>query len=132
MPNVVLDTNILVSGLLSPQGSSARILSALIDGRITCFFSEDIIGEYEAVLSRDRFGFPPKEVERLIESIKKIGQPIAPRNSTHPMTDESDRMFYDAAKAAFAYLITGNAKHFPDETFVITPARFADEMLGGG
>jgi hypothetical protein len=40
------------------------------------------------------------------------------------MPDESDRVFYDVAKTAGAYLITGNTKHFPQEPFILTPAEF--------
>jgi hypothetical protein len=40
------------------------------------------------------------------------------------MPDEDDRVFYDSAKLAGAYLITGNAKHYPAQPFVVTPAEF--------
>jgi len=40
------------------------------------------------------------------------------------MPDESDRIFYDAAKAVNAYLVTGNQKHYPENTQIVTPARF--------
>jgi hypothetical protein len=40
------------------------------------------------------------------------------------MPDEDDRVFYDTAKTAGAYLIPGNTKHFPQEPFILTPAQF--------
>jgi hypothetical protein len=40
------------------------------------------------------------------------------------MPDETDRKFYDVAKATDAILITGNTKHYPNEPFVLTPAAF--------
>jgi predicted nucleic acid-binding protein len=40
------------------------------------------------------------------------------------MPDEDDRVFYDAAKTADAYLITGNSKHYPKESFILTPSEF--------
>jgi hypothetical protein len=40
------------------------------------------------------------------------------------LPDESDRKFYDAAKACHAILITGNQKHFPKENFIVSPAEF--------
>jgi predicted nucleic acid-binding protein len=43
--------------------------------------------------------------------------------------DESDRKFYDVALAANAYLITGNAKHFPKEPFVVSPSDFLSNVL---
>ena len=41
-----------------------------------------------------------------------------------PMPDEDDRKFYDVAKSSGAFLITGNIKHFPSESFIVTPADF--------
>ena len=42
------------------------------------------------------------------------------------MIDEDDRIFYDTAKTAKAYLITGNKKHYPQENFIFTPADFLE------
>jgi predicted nucleic acid-binding protein len=41
-----------------------------------------------------------------------------------PMKDEDDRKFYDVAKAALAFLITGNIRHFLPEPFIVTPVDF--------
>ena len=122
--NAVLDTNVLVSGLLSPSGNSALILNALRDRRFVCCYSYDILSEYINVLLRPKFGFCREEVENQIESIRKIGRVIIPRQSVQSMPDDSDRVFYDTAKTICAYLVTGNAKHYPDEPCVITPAKF--------
>jgi len=40
------------------------------------------------------------------------------------MTDETDRVFYDTAKASGAILITGNIRHYPAMPFIMTPADF--------
>jgi hypothetical protein len=47
------------------------------------------------------------------------------------MPDESDRKFYEIAKAAGAILITGNTKHYPDEPFIVTPTVFVQKYYSG-
>jgi predicted nucleic acid-binding protein len=45
------------------------------------------------------------------------------------MIDESDRKFYDVAKKSKAFLITGNQKHFPNESFILSPTIFLNLYL---
>ena len=66
MIRVVLDTNILVSGLLSTFGNSAEIINAITDRVIACFYSDAIIREYTDVLLRPKFGFPQEKADALI------------------------------------------------------------------
>jgi predicted nucleic acid-binding protein len=47
-----------------------------------------------------------------------------------PIPDEEDRKFYNVAKSSGAFLITGNIKHFPSESFIITPADFLRIQMG--
>ena len=128
MIRVVLDTNILVSGLLSTFGNSAAIINAITDRVIACFYSDAIIREYTDVLSRPKFGFPQEKADALIRDISRVGHQIVPTQSTHFLPDESDRIFYDVAKASKAYLITGNNKHYPNESFILSPAEFVDKF----
>jgi len=53
----VIDTNVLVSGLLSPAGNEALILLAIHQGLVHPCFSEEILEEYAAVLARPKFAF---------------------------------------------------------------------------
>ena len=124
MEKVVLDTNVLVSALLT-SGTPAAIVDLIAEGKLILFYNEQIIGGYWNVLQRKKFGFSFLQVSRLIESIVKSG--IAAKtdeSSLISMPDEDDRVFYDLAKTSGAFLITGNIKHFPQESFVITPADF--------
>ena len=52
MIRAVIDTNVLVSGLLSPAGKEALILLAIHQGLVHPCFSEEILEEYAAVLAR--------------------------------------------------------------------------------
>ena len=60
----------------------------------------------------------------IISDLQEFGKLIDPRESSIPMEDETDRIFYDTAKASGAVLVTGNIKHYPDEPFIMTPAEF--------
>ena len=88
----------------------------------------DILAEYEEVFSREKFKFNLEKQNKFIDDIKKVGTLIVVAESDIPMTDESDRKFYDAAKASNSILITGNITDFPNEDFIKTPAEFIREM----
>jgi len=125
---VVLDTNVLVSALLT-HGSPAAVIDMVAEGKLIPFFNDSIIREYWDVLQRPKFSFHPNQISRLINNIvrggfsKEINEP-----STIPMTDEDDRIFYDTAIASGALLVTGNIKHYPRKSFIVTPADFLKGM----
>ena len=124
MVKVVLDTNILVSSLLA-SGPPAVIVDLIADGNIIPFYSTQILQEYREVLSRKKFGFNSAQVTRLINDIVRIGFAVEGKQiNKNKKVNEDDRIFYDTAVEAKAYLVTGNIKHFPKEPFVITPAQF--------
>jgi putative PIN family toxin of toxin-antitoxin system len=66
----VIDTNVLVSGLLSPAGNEALIILAVNQGLLRPCLSEEIIEEYAAVLARPKFAFPPDEIAALIAMLR--------------------------------------------------------------
>ena len=66
MIRAVIDTNVLVSGLLSPAGNEALILLAIHQGLVHPCFSEEILEEYAAVLARPKFSFPPDEIAAVL------------------------------------------------------------------
>ncbi|MDR3313517.1 MAG: putative toxin-antitoxin system toxin component, PIN family [Oscillospiraceae bacterium] len=126
MRRVVLDTNILVSALLSPTGNPAKIYQLFFTGGLSLVFSADIFAEYHDVLLRPRLRIPRNDAEILLAAVLQHGEKITPTPSTDAMIDEDDRVFYDTAKSADACLITGNTKHYPQEPFVFTPTAFLD------
>ncbi|MDR2717505.1 MAG: putative toxin-antitoxin system toxin component, PIN family [Treponema sp.] len=121
---VVLDTNILVSSLLT-SGPPAVIVDLVADGKIVPFYSNPILQEYWEVLSRKKFGFDSVQVTRLMDDIVKTGIAVEGKQlNKNKKVNQDDRIFYDAAVEAKAYLITGNMKHFPKESFITTPVQF--------
>jgi putative PIN family toxin of toxin-antitoxin system len=124
MRRAVLDTNVLVSALLSPKGNAAVILGMISDGFLTPVYCRQILSEYTSVLTRPRFGFPKILVDEALDLFEVFGVPVDPQKSDFSMPDESDRVFYDTAVTGAAVLVTGNLKHFPEKHFVISPADF--------
>ena len=87
-----------------------------------------VIDEYTEVLNRPKFSFSAYKKESLLIKIREHGETVTPEKSTIPISDETDRIFYDTAMASGATLITGNRKDYPDEPFIMTPAEFLQEM----
>ena len=114
---VVLDTNVLVSGLLYSNSPPGEIIDLVFGNSITPVFDDRIMYEYREVLMRPRFAFSPLVIEELLRSFIAIGRhTIAPRTRLK-LPDEKDRCFYECALSTMTkILITGNKKHFPAHT----------------
>lgn len=129
--NVVLDTNVVVSGLLNPYGQCASILRLVLVKSIVPALDARIISEYDQVLRRPKFQFQEYLVDDFMESLKEAGVLITPSPLKSGLPDSSDLPFLEVAVASKAdYLITGNTKHFPARLSkgvnVVTPAQFME------
>jgi putative PIN family toxin of toxin-antitoxin system len=122
--NIILDTNVLVSALWSRSGNAAQIVDKLLNKKFSLCYTREIFLEYQTVLFRPKLSFDQKEVAGLLRHISAGGLLLDVAPSSISLPDESDRKFYDAARACSAFLITGNKKHFPKESFIISPAEF--------
>lgn len=110
---VVLDTNVLVSGLLTPHGASARVLDLMLAGDLVPLVDDRIMDEYRAVLHRPRFGFAPADVATLLAYLTTWAEPIVARPLALELPDPDDVPFLEVASAGAAEaLITGNPRHF--------------------
>ena len=132
---VVLDTNVLVSAVLSPNGPPAAVLRALLSERVQLCFDERILSEYRDVLSRPKFSFDPHLVEELIGFLESAGLPTLADPLALELPDPWDQMFVEVAVSSAAdFLITGNLKHFPENARmgvrVVPPREFLDALLG--
>ena len=127
--NVVIDTNVIVSAAISPYGNAAIILNMVFDGEVLAFYSSSILAEYIDVLSRPRLSIATSIQDRVVKGFKHFGILVCPATSKIPMPDESDRIFYDAAIESASVLITGNARHYPAESNIMTPAAFLSVLM---
>lgn len=123
----VLDTNVLVSALLSKHSNAAtvQVLNAVFDGRLLPLYHEDILAEYEEVLRRKKFRFQEDTIRLLIRSIRTFGKEVFPSPTGEILIDTDDLIFYEVAmekQDESAYLVTGNQRHYPPRDFIVTPA----------
>jgi len=125
---IVLDTNVLVSGLLSPFNKPADILRLIISGQIRLCVDARILAEYRDVLYRPKFHFYENRIEILLDYIRNIGEPVNSIPLLYSSPDPGDVPFLEVAVAGgVKYLVTGNISHFPAEygsVQIITPAEF--------
>jgi putative PIN family toxin of toxin-antitoxin system len=121
---LVLDTNILVSALLTPDGNSAQILGMVLKGQRQIGYDSRIIAEYYNVLARSKFHFDLKKTNRLLDILLAKGLSVIAKRTDVPFLDETDRKFYEVALMLNAYLVTGNLKHYPQATFIKIPSEY--------
>lgn len=128
----VIDTNVIVSALLSHniQSSTYIVFDAILNGKITPIYNEDILNEYLEVLSRDKFPFQKEDIDMVATLIMRSGLKLERTKVIDEIfPDPQNIVFYEVAMSKDdAYLVTGNIKHFPQKPFVVTPAEM-EEIL---
>jgi putative PIN family toxin of toxin-antitoxin system len=132
---IVLDANVVVSGLLNPHGPPGIILGLVADGQVRVCYDARILDEYREVLARTAFGFDPGAVEEFLEGLIRSGEESPSRLAPHPLPDPDDEPFLQVALGAGAdCLVTGNLRHFPATrcrgVAVINPAGFVEVLRG--
>ena len=134
MPKVVLDINVLLSGIAYPASIPGKILSAWHAGSIDLLLSAHILEELRRVLPRlaHRHGLSGAEIDALVDALAIQAEIIEPESSNNPrLRDAADEPVLDTLLAALTiseadYLITGDkdllavAERFP----ILTPAQF--------
>ncbi len=133
----VIDTNVLVSSLISSNGLSntAIIIKSIFNEVIIPLYNSEIIEEYKEVLSRPKFKFPPVMIENLISGFTALGIESICSNTTNNevFPDADDIVFYEVAMSREdSFLITGNLKHFPRKPFVVSPAQMVEILYERG
>jgi uncharacterized protein len=128
MSRAVFDTNVLVSGFLSPAGPPGRIVEGLRAGIFQAVLDDRIFQEYAEVLARPAFGLPVKEVEIVLAAIRARAFHVEAFGAARGLPDKDDAPFLECARAAGTPLVTGNIRHFPKavcgEVKILTPAQF--------
>ena len=125
---VVIDTNVLVSSLLSRQGSPAKIMALLLNGDLLPCYDYRIIHEYRMVLSRPKFGFEEWEIKAIVDYIESVGISVVADPTNICFVDEDDRKFFEVTRQCQAILITGNKKHYPIDSSIMTVNEFLDNL----
>ena len=131
----VLDTNVIVSAMLRSGSVPGQVASEALHGDIIPVLNDDIIAEYEDVLSRRKFRFDKKAVKVFLEELKKRAVYSDYGLIEDELPDPKDVVFYavlmEKRKDEDTYLVTGNMKHFPMRTYIVTPREMLDIIEEG-
>lgn len=131
----VIDTNVLVSALLSNHDDAAtvQVIGRMIAGEMIPIYSEQIMREYQEVLSRKKFRFEPEKIRYILSTLEKYGVLVEPSATDMVLPDRKDLPFYEVVmekREEDAYLVTGNLKHFPSELYIVTARQMLDILDG--
>lgn len=123
----VIDTNVIVSGVLRPASKPGRILDLMLARESSYVVSTELVEEYREVLKHPKFGFDAASVDSLVGGLAAGAELVVP----HPQRDvisnnPKDQFVIDLACAANAYITTGNAKHFVGYERTVSPAEALD------
>lgn len=133
-PVAVFDTNVLVSGFLSPHGPPGRIVQWLRQGFVRAAVDDRVVAEYREVLRRPKFGFPTTEVDTVLDRVLffAIWPELPPDCLPGILPDPDDRPFAECATTAQCPVVTGNLRHFPEDVIrqpILTPAQFVERTM---
>lgn len=125
----VIDTNVLVSALLSSHNDTATVLviGKIFSGEVIPLLNAEILKEYHEVLRRAKFHFSEETVHTLLQTIEKYGEHVVAAPTGELLPDMKDLPFYEVVvkkQETHAYLVTGNLKHFPVKPFIVTAKDF--------
>ena len=127
---IVLDTNVLVSGLLSPFGPPGEIVRMVSAGALVLCTDARILSEYGEVLRRPKFGFSAGDLATLLEALRGQGVAVAAVPLPRALPDPGDEPFLEVALAGGAScLVTGNHVHFPAERCLGVPVLSPAELV---
>jgi putative PIN family toxin of toxin-antitoxin system len=135
---VVIDTNILVSGLISRSGPPAQIVNAVLRGDIIPIMSDATFAELEEVLHRPRLQPYFRDLRitpfQLLTALKIVAEFLKTGHSRQRMRDPADRPFVELAgtQPAPDFIVTGDKdfeqSHYHDVP-VISASLFVKSIL---
>jgi putative PIN family toxin of toxin-antitoxin system len=111
---LVIDTNVVVSAALKPEGLQRTVLLLAMTRSVRWYVSEAIVAEYALVLARPELKIRRSSRQQLLQLIKNHARVVVPSRMAQITSDPDDNIFVECADAAHAdYLVTGNQRHFP-------------------
>jgi putative PIN family toxin of toxin-antitoxin system len=125
---LVLDTNIIVSAALKPDGLQRTVLLLAITHPARLYVSAPILLEYHDVLARRELKIRKGLQQQIHQWIKGSSRMVRPTRQFRVTSDPDDNKFLECADAVRAdFLVTGNQRHFPSywkQTKIVTSREF--------
>ena len=131
----VLDTNVLVAAAKShkPESSASRVLSLVFSGIIQPLVCEEILEEYESILTLPVLAIPSEISAAILTKFKEDGIDPGRTPSPEEHPDPTDQVFYEISLSVEdAYMVTNNKKHFPAKPQVVTPSEMIVILITAG
>lgn len=129
----VIDTNVLVSAMLKWDSVPGNVLELTFSGTIIPLLNAHIVKEYRNVLARSKFHLTEDIIDDVVGELEQLGVFVDAEELAVKLPDSKDRVFYEVVieerKSESAYLVTGNIKHFPAKSFVVTPRQMLDIIV---
>lgn len=112
---IVIDTNIVVSGLRQPRGNPGHVLIMMRTGAIVPVYDTRIFTEYAEVCGRPRLRLAAADVEQLLGDVVRLGERVDQAlPAAFVLPDPDDQVFLDVALTGRAdAIVTGNRRDFP-------------------
>jgi len=127
---LVIDTNVLVSAVLKPEGLQRTVFLLATTKPARWYVTDPIMEEYAAVLARPELKIRRSLRLQFVQLIKNHTYSVTPPQLPQLTIDPDDNIFLECADAARAdYLVTGNQRHFPrfwKKTKIIHSREFLD------
>lgn len=130
MLKLVLDTDVIVAAMRSPEGASSAILKAAVHQEVVLAGSVTLAIEYQAVCCRAEHvlavGLKTSQAREFVQTVISLMEPVTTYFLWRPqLNDPNDEMVLEAAVNGGAnVLVTFNKRHFG-----IVPNHFGIEAL---
>lgn len=126
----VIDTNVVVSSMLKKESIPWQIMDMVDKEIIIPLLNEEILNEYIEVITRNKFNFQQSLIENIMQRLKSKAIVVEKAQTLEDFIDKDDIVFFEIVMSARstmdAYLITGNMKHYPIRSYIVTPAQMLE------
>lgn len=138
MIRAVIDTNVLISAVIRPEGRTGAVLTHLLSGHFTLVTSQAALEELVGVLARPRmrskYGVTDDDVEALLSAILLLGELVTTTTSLNVCRDPRDDKFLEIAVDGDADLVVSGDQDLlvlgplAGGVEIVTPAEFLNRL----
>lgn len=109
MLKVVYDTNVLISAFIA-ESYPREAFRMVLGGKVMLLASEELLAEFESVLSREKFGFTKLQINDMILMVKRASKIVAPQQKLNIIKqDPDDNVILECAiEGKAGYIVSGD------------------------